>query len=153
MKKKKITPGKKDGRPKTTVLQRVKKLGWSYDVIEKIMQFGLTDKNLAFVLGISEDTITRWKKDDPDFLSVLKQAKETSDAKVVRSLYERASGYEHPDVHISNYQGVITKTEIIKRYPPDATSMIFWLKNRQGWVDKQDFGGFDDLEITVKLVD
>ncbi len=76
MKKKKITPGKKDGRPKTTVKQRVEKIGLDYGRIQKMMQFGLTDKDLAFVLGITEATITNWKKDDPDFFTVPKEGKD-----------------------------------------------------------------------------
>ena len=99
----------------------------------------MIDKDLAALFGVNECTITRWKESSPEFLHVLKKGKEIADAKVVRSLYERATGYEHPDVHISNFQGMITETDITKHYAPDPTSMIFWLKNRmpEEWRDKQ----------------
>jgi hypothetical protein len=55
-------------------------------------------------------------------------------------LYKRACGYEHPEDDIKNYMGEIIITPTIKHYPPDATSGIFWLKNRRPkeWRDKQE---------------
>jgi len=71
---------------------------------------------------------------------------------VVESLYHRATGYSHPDVVVTSYQGDVTLTEIEKHYPPDATSMIFWLKNRQPkqWRDKQELE--HSGEVTGRLV-
>lgn len=54
-----------------------------------------------------------------------------ADAEIASSLYHKAKGYSHPDVHISNYQGDITITEITKHYPPDTTAAKYWLTNRQ----------------------
>ena len=55
-------------------------------------------------------------------------------------LYKRALGYEHPEVHVSNYQGEITLTPLTKHYPPDTQAASLWLRNRQPkkWRDKQD---------------
>lgn len=88
------------------------------------------DKEIAELLGISVATLNNYKTKYPEFLESLKRGKEVADSKVVESLFHRAIGYSHPDIHISNYQGTITKTALIKHYPPDPTSMIFWLKNR-----------------------
>ena len=60
----------------------------------------------------------------------LKKGKKTPDQEVVSALFMRAVGYSHPDIHITNYQGEITITSIVKHYPPDPTSAIFWLCNR-----------------------
>ncbi len=73
-----------------------------------------------------------------DNYSFNKKGKEIADAEVAKALYRRALGYEHPDVHITNYQGEITETEIIKYYPPDTAAAFIWLKNRSGWRDKQE---------------
>jgi hypothetical protein len=81
--------------------------------------------NFGFIFGIAESTLTEYKKKYPELLLSLKRGKEVSDEKVERSLYERATGYSHPDTHISNYQGTVTQTEITKTYPPDPTSIIF----------------------------
>ncbi len=101
---------------------------------------GFTDKEIADFLGVTEQTVNNWKKSYPNFFESLKKGKAVADEKVERSLYNRATGYSHPDVHISNYQGNITITPIIKHYPPDVTAQIFWLKNRKPneWRDKHE---------------
>jgi DNA-binding XRE family transcriptional regulator len=118
----------------------------------KLAEFGHTDKEIAEVLGVTEQTINNWKNDFPEFFESLKKAKDIADAKVVRSLFERATGYTHPDEHISNYQGSITITPIKKHYAPDPTSMIFWLKNRQPneWREKKEVEHSGELDINVK---
>lgn len=104
-------------------------------------EFGADDAGLAKLFGVTVTTIHNWKNAHPEFLDALKRGKDSFDTeRVERSLVERAIGYSHPDVHISNYQGEITVTPITKHYPPDPTSMIFWLKNRNKdrWRDKVD---------------
>ena len=141
----------KGGRPKTTVKQRVEMITFDYAKIKKLAEFGFIDTQLAELLGVNESTITRWKQASPELMHALKEGKGIADARVVRSLYERATGYEHQEMHISNYQGVITQTEITKHYPPDSTAMIFWLKNRQPdkWRDKQEIDFTKPLEVII----
>lgn len=99
---------------------------------------GATDAKLAEFFEVDERTINNWKHDYPEFFQSIKNGKEIADANVVESLYKSATGYSHPDTHISNFQGSITETPITKHYPPNPTSGIFWMKNRQPkrWKDK-----------------
>lgn len=108
--------------------------------VEKLCKLGATDKEIADFFCVSETTVNNWKNQHPEFLESLKKGKYIADAEVASKLYHRATGYEHSDTHISNYQGEITKTEIIKHYPPETVACIFWLKNRQPqkWRDKHD---------------
>lgn len=108
--------------------------------VTKLCMLGATDQEIADFFDVSVATISNWKIQRPEFLDALKAGKEQADALVAKSLFHRAIGYEHDDVHISNYQGQITITPLIKRYPPDTTAGIFWLKNRrsQNWRDKQE---------------
>lgn len=101
---------------------------------------GFTDKDIADVFEVTETTINNWKKQFPQFFESIKKGKSVADEKVVQSLYQRALGYSHPEVHITNYQGIITKTNIIKHYAPETTACIFWLKNRdkENWRDRHD---------------
>lgn len=98
-----------------------------------------TDADLARVFDVSETTINRWKDEHVEFLEALKKGKDAADAQVARSLFERANGYSHPAVKILSTPDGIQTVDYIEHYPPDATSMIFWLKNRQPkvWRDKQ----------------
>lgn len=101
---------------------------------------GATDQQVADLLGVVINTIYNWKVDHPEFLQITKSWKDHADERVERSLYERATGYSHPDVDIKAYEGSIITTEIVKHYPPDTASMIFWLKNRKraDWKDRVD---------------
>ena len=99
--------------------------------VEKFGEYGFTDVEIADLLGIAKSTLNNYKKKYPEFFESLKRGKEVADEKVVRALFNRATGYSHPDVHVSNYQGVVTVTKIIKHYPPDTGAAIFWLYNRQ----------------------
>jgi hypothetical protein len=112
---------------------------------EKFTKLGATDKDLADLFEVNIDTIHDWKKTFPQFSDSLKKGKEIADSLVIQSLFKRATGYEHEDtdirtVSVGNGISQIVETPIMKKYPPDPTSMIFWLKNRrpQEWRDKQE---------------
>jgi hypothetical protein len=115
----------------------------------KLCLLGATDPELADFFDVNVDTVHEWKKVHPEFSDSIKQGKTQADANVADRLYQRAMGFEHPEVHISNYQGVITQTPITKIYAPDTVAGIFWLKNRQraAWRDRQ------DVEMAVELKD
>ena len=123
----------------------------------KLCLLGATDKDLADFFGVTEDCITKWKKKHPKFLLSLKEAKAFADAKVVKSLYQRATGYDHPDIHFSSYEGKVTETLYIKHFIPDVAAQIFWLKNRdkENWRDKHEHevGGKDGKPIPISIVD
>lgn len=102
------------------------------------LTFAAIDEDLAKYFGVNVCTIHRWKRAHPEFCNALTRAKTEVDARVAISLYQSAIGYSHPDVHVSNCNGVITLTPITKHYPPSVLAQIFWLKNRQPkhWRDK-----------------
>jgi hypothetical protein len=98
---------------------------------------GATDVQMAESFGVCEATMNNWKAEHPSFLESLRQSKLTADAKVAESLYKRAQGFEYDEITDDEKNG---KKTVRKFVPPDATSMIFWLKNRQpaAWRDKQE---------------
>lgn len=104
----------------------------------KLCLLGATDKDLAGFFEVSEDTINEWKTVHDSFSVSVKKGKEQADAEVASRLYHRALGYSHPDTDIKVIDHEIVMTDVIKHYPPDATSAIFWLKNRQRdkWRDR-----------------
>lgn len=108
---------------------------------------GATDNEIATAIGVSERTINRWKKDHESFAAALSQGKGVSDAKVVRSLYQRAIGYEYTEekkiVEVDtdgNVKPVRVET-VKKKVPPDVGAQCFWLKNRQRdrWQDRPEY--------------
>ncbi len=119
------------------------------DLIYWMSKAGLTDKQMYKELVITEKTLNNWKNTHDDFLQSLKKGKEDPDDNVEVSLYQRALGYEHKEDKIFNHNGKALIVPTIKHYPPDATSMIFWLKNRrpETWRDKQEIEHSGELTI------
>lgn len=116
----------------------------------KLCLLGATDAELAEFFEVEESTLNNWKHAHPEFMESIKKGKSQADADVADRLYQRAMGFEHPDVHVSNFQGNVTLTPIRKVYAPDTTAAIFWLKNRKPaeWRDKQDVEHTGSVEIT-----
>jgi hypothetical protein len=114
--------------------------------VEKLCKLGATDKEIADFFDVDESTINNWKSTYPEFLVSIKKGKDLADANVADSLYKRATGYQHEDTYFSNFQGMVSATPYTKHYPPDPTSMIFWLKNRRKaqWRDSQ------NIDLTSK---
>jgi hypothetical protein len=110
----------------------------------KLCLKGFIDTELADFFEVNESTINEWKNKHSAFSKSLKDGKKDHDNNsVVKSLLERATGYSHKEDRIlSNPRDpknpIIVETT--KHYPPDATSMIFWLKNRlpDEWRERQD---------------
>lgn len=117
----------------------------------KLCLLGATDKKLADFFGVSEQTINAWKNKHPEFLESIKESKVLSDSEVVKSLYERATGYSHPEDKIFNDNGKPLIVKTVRHYPPDSTAMIFWLKNRQPELfrDKQEIDLSGKVEVEV----
>lgn len=121
---------------------------------------GATVPQMAEVLQINPDTVNEWQKRFPDFKDAIKRGRAQADAEVAHSLYHRAVGYSHPDVHVAVIKDRRTGeidtvvTPITKYYPPDTYACIFWLKNKQKelWSDvrRQEHTGKDGNEIRIR---
>jgi hypothetical protein len=106
----------------------------------RLALLGLDDKQIAGVFGIVPATLYAWRKKYPAFLEALNNGKAMADGQVAVSLYRRAVGYEHDDVQINVLRdGTVVKTAFRKKFAPDTTACIYWLKNRQPdfWRDKE----------------
>jgi hypothetical protein len=131
----------------TDVVERVKHAGGrptKYDEqyakqAYKYCLLGADDMRLAELFEVSESTVNNWKLEHPEFLDSIKMGRDVADANVGKSLYDRAMGYSHPEDKIFVHNGETIIVPTTKHYPPDATSAIFWLKNRQPakWRDTQ----------------
>jgi DNA-binding XRE family transcriptional regulator len=121
---------------------------------EKFAKLGAKDADLAEALGVSERTINQWKIDHVEFSASLKRGKQYADAVIADSLFQRAKGYSHKAVKIMVVDKVVVHEEYTEHYPPDPTSMIFWLKNRRPelWRDKPDPDSSDAPVLPVKVV-
>ena len=99
---------RKVGRPKFEITEAIIKKAEDYAAK------GLTAEQIAMVLGISETTFYERQAENAEFAEALKRGRGTGIANVTNALYEKAT------------------------VDKDNTAMIFYLKNRAGWVDKQE---------------
>ncbi len=106
------------------------------DTVYKLCLLNAIDEQIAGVFNVSTRTIDNWKKKHKTFLRAIKKGKIQADAEVAKSLFHRATGYEHKDTKVFCTDGKITTYTVIKHYPPEVAAIAFWLKNRQGWTDK-----------------
>jgi hypothetical protein len=108
----------------------------------KLCELGATDADLADFFSVTTVTIWRWAGKFPEFCNALKTGKDVADERVERSLYHRAVGYTYDAVKIFMPSGADAPVyaPYQEHVPPDATSALFWLKNRRpdAWRDKSE---------------
>lgn len=104
----------------------------------KLCQLGATDQELADFFEVNVASIYRWKISHPPFCEALKVGKAAADERVERSLFAKATGFEHDTVKIFNAEGVPLIVPFREKVAPDVTACIFWLKNRRPkeWRDR-----------------
>lgn len=132
---------------------------------------GFTDNELCDFFDINRATLYRWKNSNKEFCDSLKNWKNEADAKVEKSLYQRAIGYEYDEItyeksktgglgikltegevtaikHENTYKVKITTKQVV----PDVIAEIFWLKNRkpEEWRDKHEVQG--NINFSAKLI-
>ena len=103
-----------------------------------LVEMGATNHEICAFFNLSERTFQRYLVDDADFCQTLKEWKNFANARVERSLYQRACGYSHESEEIFCAFGKVTRVKTVKHYAPDPLSCAIWLKNRKPdeWRDK-----------------
>jgi hypothetical protein len=121
---------------------------------EKLSALGLTDAEMADVFGVAVRTLHRWKTDSEEFCHALKSGKSHADERVVRSLYQKATGYDYIEqqaikIKVAQYEERVEVVDVERHAPAETTAAIFWLKNRKPseWRDKT------EVENTVNVRD
>lgn len=121
------------------------------DQARKLCLLGATNDDLARFFEVSVSSIVKWILEFNEFSTAVKNGREVADANVANRLYERATGYSHPDTDIRVIENQIVKTEVMKHYPPDTAAAFIWLKNRapHRWRDRVEV----EENVTIALVD
>lgn len=120
---------------------------------EKLCSLGATDEDLADFFKVSIRTVANWKTRHEEFLHALKASKEPADARVERSLYQRAVGYTFDSEKVFLHEGKVVRASTKTHVAPDVTAQIFWLKNRRPdeWRDKRELAGDPDNPIIAVI--
>lgn len=107
--------------------------------VYRLALLGASMEEIAAFFEVHIDTLYEWQKVYPKFSEAIKNGRETADAKVADSLYNRAMGYVVTESSIEESEDGIKTKKTKKHIPADTAAAIFWLKNRQRdkWKDKQ----------------
>ena len=89
---------------------------------------GLSDSQMANILGITEQTLNNWKTEHPMFFESLTQGKENADGKVAKAMYKRALGLTIIEEALTKDGQIV---QLKKELPPDTPAAKHWLANRQ----------------------
>lgn len=117
------------------------------NIVRKCCMLGLTDGQIADVLGMETKAYAKRRETDPNLQTAASEGRRQASANVAHALYKRAIGYSHVAYKIFCYEGHIKTKRYVEHYPPDTVACIFWLKNREPelWADVQKITG----KITV----
>jgi hypothetical protein len=125
------------------------------DELYKLCLLGLTTEQLAEYYKVAPSTFNEWQTKHPKFRDTIKAGKEEADEKVARSLFQKATGYTTKKTTVKKYPGGESVTEVEIEHPPDTTSIIFWLKNRQPaiWREKKNIEIEGEDESMAKVAE
>ena len=98
------------------------------DQVFEMALLGLTDTQMATIIGVNQDTFNEWKKVYPSFSESLTQGKEDADGKVAKAMYKRALGLTIVEEALTKDGQIV---QLRKELPPDTPAAKHWLANRQ----------------------
>lgn len=122
---------------------------------------GLTNPEIAKAMGIATSTFNKWRTEHEELEDAVQTGKGIADAKVERSLFQRATGYTYEErkvvTEIDPRTGETKPARIEKTtkvVPPDTTAQIFWLKNRRpkDWRDRRDIEMSNEGDIVFNVM-
>lgn len=115
---------------------------WAWSLAIK----GATNEEIAEAFGISTRTFIRWEKEHESLRDAVLRGKCAADAKVEKSLFQRAIGFTVEDTERTvdidkdgNPKPVRVRTTK-KNVPPDTMAIMYWLNNRKRnqWSQRQE---------------
>ena len=124
-------------------------------IVKKAAKFGVTDREIADILGVDVTAVYRWQLIYPEFQHAIQTGKAAFDSRVERSLANRAVGYTFESEKIFMHEGEPVRVPVREHVPPDVAAAFIWLKNRRPaeWRDRRelDISGSLDVIISVDL--
>ena len=129
----------------------------------RLAKEGKTLEQIAEIVGVTSRTLTNWMGRHQDLFLAVREARQVADELVEAALFNRATGYSHPETKAFCYEGCIVTEDFTKHYPPDTQAAMFWLRNRQPerWKEKTEgdvnvnnnlsVGGLTDEQLDARI--
>jgi transcriptional regulator with XRE-family HTH domain len=137
----------KKGRPSTYRPEHAQAASAAYER-------GLTDTDVAGLLGITPSTLYRWRTEHPDFGEACVTAKALADGRVEEALYRRATGFEYlvERPYAPGPDGKPIVATYKQHVLPDWRASLQWLRIRRPkeWRAPQDDSGKAELHDIIE---
>lgn len=124
------------------------------NTILSLTREGKTNREIASILGITNNMLLLWLRSTPNLQSAVEDARDFLEAAVEQSLLSLAVGYSHDETKVfCDKYGNITEHTIKRHYPPHFNAIQFLLKNLkpEKWKDKQEVT-INSADYTVKNI-
>jgi len=127
------------GRRSTTLPETYIGLGNKdpFVVLTKLVQLGLTNKEIAEVYGLTEQDFASFLAKNEQVRNIITQTRMRPNFLVESALFKRAVGFRAQEVTFQEDKPIKV---LVREVFPDVTAQIFWLKNRdpERWKDVMD---------------
>jgi len=102
--------------------------------IKQWLMDGMTEYSICEQLGIHHQTWINYKRRHIALIEAIARAKEEKNALVMHKMLEKATGYEHEDLYITQHKGQIIEKKIKKHYAPcDKAAELYLRNNMEGY--------------------
>lgn len=114
------------GRPPNYTPEHAEKARLFYET-------GVTDEQVARLLGVHLATLYRWRERYPEFAAAANAGKDDADARVKAAMYRRATGYDHREIKAFVPLGAkaAVQVEVTRHIPADPHLGMQWLRLRR----------------------
>src|SRR5512133_2309868 len=100
---------------------------------------GLSDGEMARIWGVTEATLSLWKRTKPGFAEKIVEGREKPNREVVKAFYRSCIGYDYFEDEVHSYKGTHEVVRVQKHVPGDKWAQLKWLslRMREQWSETQ----------------
>lgn len=126
-------------------------------ILKDYAREGLHDGQIADAIGVTRESLSRWKRRFPELDAALKEGRKPVKVKVEDAFYSRCEWRQVEDITqeiVTDPAGKLIQVRTLKKkrwVPPDTVAMIFALKNLcpERFMVEQSYKGGEEAEVAA----
>ena len=101
-----------------------------FDEIRGWVKEGITDKDIAKLLGINKSTLVDYKNKYPELNELMKTERQKNVEELKKTLYKKAMGFQYTETEVTeDAEGNVKRKTITKTALPSETAILILLKH------------------------
>lgn len=114
------------------------------DHVKAIAMRGMTDDEMAAVMGVTPDLLQSWKAYYPTLAKAIDEGRTIADANVVQALYHNCVGFDYETDEVVRSRRGAEVVTVKKHVPGETQAQKYWLQNR-----KTDWNGAQKMHVST----